>query len=37
MSLFRTLKMLHVRFPHFLLSAFQQSDESYMFLHVHSS
>ena len=21
MSLFRTLKMLHVRFPHFLLSA----------------
>ena len=26
MSLFRTLKMLHVRFPHFLLSAFGKSN-----------
>ena len=24
MSLFRTLKMLNVRFPHFLLSAFKK-------------
>lgn len=26
MSLFRTLKMLHVRFPHFLLIAFGKSN-----------